>query len=231
MQTVDEYMSDEDLKFIDDMLEKYGHDDSVLDVSELDGFLTAVVSGPDMIPPSVWMPAIWGGEEHSPEWDSEAEFKRFLTLIMGHLNAIVDMLMSNDADAFEAIFKVNARSEEDIVIAEEWCFGYMRGVDLGNWPKMTGEAQHALELIELHGREEHFDKLEALSLKEHQAQVARIEQGAKIIHGYWLAKREHLRPKAPVRPLQRPIVSGPKVGRNDPCPCGSGKKYKQCCLH
>jgi len=27
----------------------------------------------------------------------------------------------------------------------------------------------------------------------------------------------------------RPIRSGPKVGRNDPCPCGSGKKYKQCC--
>ena len=28
----------------------------------------------------------------------------------------------------------------------------------------------------------------------------------------------------------QPIVNnGPKVGRNDPCPCGSGKKYKQCC--
>jgi preprotein translocase subunit SecA len=27
----------------------------------------------------------------------------------------------------------------------------------------------------------------------------------------------------------RPIRTGPKVGRNDPCPCGSGKKYKQCC--
>ncbi|MBT5063862.1 MAG: hypothetical protein HOM65_15635, partial [Verrucomicrobia bacterium] len=26
-----------------------------------------------------------------------------------------------------------------------------------------------------------------------------------------------------------PVRSGPKVGRNDPCPCGSGKKYKQCC--
>jgi len=25
-----------------------------------------------------------------------------------------------------------------------------------------------------------------------------------------------------------PIKVGPKVGRNDPCPCGSGKKYKQC---
>jgi preprotein translocase subunit SecA len=27
----------------------------------------------------------------------------------------------------------------------------------------------------------------------------------------------------------KPVRSGPKVGRNDPCPCGSGKKYKQCC--
>jgi len=28
-----------------------------------------------------------------------------------------------------------------------------------------------------------------------------------------------------------PIVSEPKIGRNDPCPCGSGKKYKKCCLN
>jgi preprotein translocase subunit SecA len=27
----------------------------------------------------------------------------------------------------------------------------------------------------------------------------------------------------------RPVRSGPKVGRNDPCPCASGKKYKKCC--
>jgi preprotein translocase subunit SecA len=27
----------------------------------------------------------------------------------------------------------------------------------------------------------------------------------------------------------KPLRAGPKVGRNDPCPCGSGKKYKQCC--
>src|SRR5262249_28656128 len=27
----------------------------------------------------------------------------------------------------------------------------------------------------------------------------------------------------------KPVRSGPKVGRNDPCPCKSGKKYKQCC--
>jgi uncharacterized protein YecA (UPF0149 family) len=32
---------------------------------------------------------------------------------------------------------------------------------------------------------------------------------------------------APVTTLRR---AGPKVGRNDPCPCGSGKKHKKCCM-
>jgi preprotein translocase subunit SecA len=29
--------------------------------------------------------------------------------------------------------------------------------------------------------------------------------------------------------IQKPIINKDKVGRNDPCPCGSGKKYKKCC--
>jgi preprotein translocase subunit SecA len=33
-------------------------------------------------------------------------------------------------------------------------------------------------------------------------------------------------PTEPVR--QEPVKVGPKIGRNDPCPCGSGKKYKNC---
>ena len=28
---------------------------------------------------------------------------------------------------------------------------------------------------------------------------------------------------------KQPVKKGAKVGRNDPCPCGSGKKYKKCC--
>ena len=31
------------------------------------------------------------------------------------------------------------------------------------------------------------------------------------------------------QPVQQVVRSGAKVGRNDPCPCGSGKKYKKCC--
>ena len=41
--------------------------------------------------------------------------------------------------------------------------------------------------------------------------------------GQWYFKDGH----AP-KPVQS-IRQGPKIGRNDPCPCGSGKKYKKCC--
>lgn len=34
----------------------------------------------------------------------------------------------------------------------------------------------------------------------------------------------------PVSSPQTPPVTQQKAGRNDPCPCGSGKKYKKCCL-
>lgn len=36
-------------------------------------------------------------------------------------------------------------------------------------------------------------------------------------------------PSEPYYNPQQPIVKGEKIGRNDPCPCGSGKKYKKCC--
>ena len=56
-------------------------------------------------------------------------------------------------------------------------------------------------------------------------QARRQEQQAK--------PQEETRPqKNESRPVQQEIQAvrvGPKVGRNDPCPCGSGKKHKQCC--
>jgi uncharacterized protein YchJ len=46
----------------------------------------------------------------------------------------------------------------------------------------------------------------------------------QCIDGAWYFVR-------PVRQGPAPVKSAhPKVGRNDPCPCGSGKKYKHCCL-
>jgi len=54
----------------------------------------------------------------------------------------------------------------------------------------------------------------------HRKEVARIPEPP--------AKDSGPPPAAPAPPV--PVTSEPKVGRNDPCPCGSGKKYKKCCL-
>jgi preprotein translocase subunit SecA len=43
---------------------------------------------------------------------------------------------------------------------------------------------------------------------------------------YAANERDYFDPSAPIK--QEPVRVEPKIGRNDPCPCGSGKKFKQC---
>lgn len=65
-----------------------------------------------------------------------------------------------------------------------------------------------------------------------------IEQGTEEVgpaKALLLAKAAELverygDPEGLLRPVRPPQSHGPKVGRNDPCPCGSGRKYKRCCL-
>jgi uncharacterized protein len=46
-----------------------------------------------------------------------------------------------------------------------------------------------------------------------------------------LRNQESLQGSGPPRPAPRPLPKAhPGIGRNDPCPCGSGKKYKKCCM-
>jgi len=68
-----------------------------------------------------------------------------------------------------------------------------------------------------------------ISLPEEAVSV--FEESPKsYVHSEYssLQKEESKKPVVQEQP-QPPKASGPKVGRNDPCPCGSGKKYKKCC--
>ena len=62
-----------------------------MDVSTLDGFLCAVLSGPNVIKPSEWMRWIWDMEEgeQTPKFTSEKQAQRILGLLMRHANDIV----------------------------------------------------------------------------------------------------------------------------------------------
>jgi len=63
-------------------------------------------------------------------------------------------------------------------------------------------------------------------LHELQVPIGRTTQSGQLLcsaEERWLTLPEPADPKA--QPFKR---FGDKIGRNDPCPCGSGKKYKQC---
>lgn len=228
-------LTPEDLEFIDEILMKYGNDDSILSASELDGFVTAIVSSPDMIPPSRWMPEIWGGADFAPEWESEDEFHHFIQLVMQHMNFVIDLLM-HQPDDYVAMFVLRKFNDREVVVVEDWCFGYMHGVDLGHWIELPEELAACLYAIELHGRGDNFSVLETLSIDEHQTTTADIEPAVRRLYAYWFEQRtgETLSQQMPfgqMQPRQEPVRIEPTVGRNELCPCGSGKKYKRCCLH
>lgn len=50
----------------------------------------------------------------------------------------------------------------------------------------------------------------------------------KIRIPHTVSKDSDISQTAPCKPM--PVPNEPKIGRNDPCPCGSGLKYKKCCL-
>jgi uncharacterized protein len=75
--------------------------DDGMGLSDLDGFLTGIVVGPELILPSEWLPVIWGGEE--PEFETEDEMRTVLGTIMGRYNEIA-ACFNSDPDEFDPIF-------------------------------------------------------------------------------------------------------------------------------
>jgi uncharacterized protein len=93
-------------------------------LSDLDGFLTGIAVGPELILPSEWLPVIWGGEE--PEFETEDEMRTVLGTIMGRYNEIVACL-DTDPDDFDPVFLEGPEGE---VIATDWAGGFLDAVAL-----------------------------------------------------------------------------------------------------
>jgi uncharacterized protein len=113
-----------DLDALDDYLMSDLAPDESMGLSDLDGFLTAIVVGPELIPPSEWLPVIWGGDE--PEFQTETEMRTVLGTIMGRYNEIV-ACFNSARDDFEPIFWEGPEGE---IIASDWAGGFLDAVAL-----------------------------------------------------------------------------------------------------
>jgi uncharacterized protein len=164
-----------------------GMDEGVINISMLDGLLTAIVSGPVTVMPSHWLPAVWG--DIAPVWESMAEAERVMTLLMRHSNSIAAHLIE-EPESFEPLFLERVVDRKKYTIVDEWCEGYWRGVALAadEWAAGGDEVTALLAPI--------FGFTEASSWTAHEQADDEVEAlqraippNVRALHGYWLARR------------------------------------------
>ena len=113
-----------DLDTLDDYLMSDHAPHDSMGLSDLDGFLTGIAVGPELILPSEWLPVIWGGDE--PVFDTKSEMQAVVGTIMGRYNEIVACINA-DPGALEPIFWEGPQGE---VIASDWANGFLDAVAL-----------------------------------------------------------------------------------------------------
>jgi len=212
-------------RFDEDLVEPQG-DERIFDVSSLDGFLTAVLSSPVMIMPSRWLPAVWG--DYPPDVEGAKAFDRMFSLMIRHSNEIAGLL-TNDPDGFEPLFLEGEDEEGTYLIVDEWCEGFMRGIELieAQGVSVDDEVEDLLYPVWAFTHASNWTGYDVAHLAQTEELQLSIAPNVIALHEYWFERR-----KGPVRPSNEPFhQDSPPVGRNDPCPCGSGKKFKKCCLH
>jgi uncharacterized protein len=200
-------------------------------ISELDGFLTAIVIAPELVLPSEWLPAIWNGGD--PSFADEGEAKSILVAIMGRYNEIIHQV---DELSPAPVFYADI---DGSVLPFGWADGFVRGMALRPeaWGKLvlSKRDQHLLlPLLALSTDQdgEPFLEIDPVDEKLFIDESATLIPATIVaIAGYWRDRRKRVghASHAPGEVAVAAIPISLRVGRNAPCPCGSGKKLKKCC--
>lgn len=194
-------------------------------VAELDGFLTGLRLLPQEAPADKWLPIVigWGKETFTPNLENDVELTK---LIGEHYNGIAFELRSG---AYSPVYMAPDDEADDSVIWQPWAQGF--GAAVGEFAEgfeplvaAETEAGEALRmLIALIGI-----AMEDADVAEEMGEAAVVEMAdaapdliPECVYTLFDAKLETSGALQP-----RSVTT---VGRNDPCPCGSGKKYKKCC--
>lgn len=183
-----------------------------MSLDELRGYLTAIVSAPTTIRPSEWQAEAFG--EHA--FASIERAQHILDLVIRLYNGIITSL-----DAGEPLL---GDADDDTVT--EWCWGYLHGARMDSaW---TGDPEGMVFLFPLAILSGEFDLIgeedangNVIEDPTPQLQRARAELENTVRAAYQYFRVRRLAPGV--------ARSAPKIGRNEPCPCGSGRKFKKCC--
>ncbi len=194
-------------------------------LDELQGFLCAVISGPQAVPPSVWLPVALG---EAPAYENAEQCDELLSLVMRFNNDVACALQGDEGLALQ-LYRNENEDDDDYA---SWCCGYLEGTELMevDWYEV-GDPDEVDELLfpfmmlagdpDEYMRESGQRSLSARE-KDDLLEGCREDLADTVmqIYRYWRVR------ETASNTVRREAT---KTRRNDPCPCGSGKKFKQCC--
>ncbi len=198
---------------------------------ELDGYLTGVVVTPSLIPPSRWMAGLWG--DNAPVFDDGTQVQSVLATVGGLYNALsvrieqsLHHLEAEKVCDYRPAFQLpEGKPSRDAVIT--WVRGFWKAMSLApaDWIALIEDHRTQQLVVPFIGfmetaRDAAFEP--APDIDERLDQAAADIPRAILL----LRKIAEIRASRPSRP---PPLRTTKTGRNDPCPCGSGNKFKRCC--
>ena len=186
---------------------------------EVQGFMMALLSGPDALNPTNWLPEILG-EESLFNAKERTEIERLVMAMAA------DMRMKlNEKILPDLWFYEDEAGNPDFYT---WCNAYLYALDIvpTDWFEAVDQEEFEdlfypiMALGGIYDDEENGEVILHLNEKELTQLESDLPHVLLDIYWYW---------QAIINKPQTIRREGEKVGRNDPCPCGSGKKYKACC--
>ncbi|MEO7159937.1 MAG: UPF0149 family protein [Polaromonas sp.] len=214
---------------------------TTLSAEMADGYLTACVVGPTPVPAHEWMEGIFGQPE-LPVFDHPGHQRRLLELLQRRHRDITTATSIDLKDITKDSMFVPLRGEvpADEIISpyqldkkghrkgewdgKDWAEGFRRAmVEDPLWKVLIYDRESAVLLVPVMIYQQGYnpDKRE-VQIEQQPDLFAQLIVCVSKIRKFWSSYR----PGGTFAPLVR---DAQKVGRNDPCPCGSGKKYKKCC--
>jgi uncharacterized protein len=232
MQNPTQPLNDDELDQLDKFLLSDDMPESAMDISMLDGFFASLVLHPQLIKPSEYFRWVWDSEKGigEPEFRNMDAANRILGLIMRHYNSVLEAI---DNDQYEPLFFTLTQEDgSEFYDAEGWCMGFLLGAAVFNepWDAVFRDRPELVSPMVLLGTETGWDLLEQSKDQKRATQGAyeSIADRVSQLYEYFREQREAATAERMAQPVNMPVTSD-KTGRNETCPCGSGKKFKKCC--
>lgn len=135
-------LNDAEVEHLEDLLASSVFDKQAMGLDEMQGFLAAVISGPELIAPSLWMPAVLG----IPKYVSAEQEKEVTELVMRFYNEIAADLVEGESLGL-LLERAEGAAENDYDY-ETWCQAYLDGVDFSATPwEEAGDAEEVNEML------------------------------------------------------------------------------------